>query len=518
MNPNSRRNASAPPALSPASSPAKKAPRRSRATPSRVDVCAARKKNGRVYTPRFVVETILDLADYRGSRIARKHIIDNSCGDGAFLTVVVERYCRENATLGATRLKAELETFVHGVELDPAERERCVQNLNAVALTFGVQGVNWDVICADALTFDRWNGQIDFVVGNPPYVRVHNLGATFDAAKRFNLAQSGMTDLFLVFYELGLRMLTPSGTLSYITPSSFFTSVAGGPLREKIVAENLLAKLVDLKHRQVFDATTYSTIAVLTSGRKTSSATEYFELTADDKPSLIERLTADDFYVDGKFYFSTRRNLRFLREILTFQPPKNAERFAVKNGFATLADSFFIGDAATFGFADFTIPVVKASTGVWSRCLYPYDASARLLPWETLSAVAAVKRYYESACDRLKQRSLTNPGAWFGFGRTQGLKDVARNKYAVNTLIRDAADLKLTPSPVGTGVYGGLYVLTDVPFETLRALLNNEDFETYVSLLQKYKSGGYYAFSSKDLKAFLERQFVKAQKLTTRRR
>ncbi len=485
--------------------------------PSSRRAADVRKKNGRVYTPRFIVERILDLADYRGEKIAGKLVVDPSCGDGAFLTVVVERYCRANANLGAARLKAELETCVRGIELDPAEREQCVRNLDAVALNFGVQGVNWNVVCADALTFDRWNGQVDFVVGNPPYVRVHNLGASFDAVKRFEFAQTGMTDLFLVFFELGLRALNPRGVLAYITPSSYFNSVAGKRLREKIVADNLLAKLVDLKHRQVFDATTYSAITVLTPCRESGSATEYFEFSDDgDALTLIERLTPNDFYVDGKFYFSTRRNLRFLREILTFRPPKNAERFAVKNGFATLADSFFIGDAAKFGFTDFTIPVVKASTGVWSRCLYPYDATGRLLSWETLSAVAEVKRYYEAACERLRQRSLTNPADWFGFGRTQGLKDVARNKYAVNTLIRDAADLKLTPIPAGTGVYGGLYILTDVPFETLRALLNNRDFATYVSLLQKYKSGGYYAFSSKDLKAFLERQFVKAQGLTPR--
>ena len=475
-----------------------------------------RKKNGRVYTPRFIVERILDLANYRGEKIAGKLVVDPSCGDGAFLSAVVERYCRENANLGAARLKAELETCVRGIELDPTEREKCVRNLDAVALNFGVQGVNWNVVCANALTFDRWNGQVDFVVGNPPYVRVHNLGASIDAVKRFEFAQTGMTDLFLVFFELGLRMLKPCGVLAYITPSSFFNSVAGKCLREKIVADNLLAKLVDLKHRQVFDATTYSAITVLTPCREPGSETEHFELSDDgDTLTLTERLMPNDFYIDGKFYFSTRRNLRFLREILTFQPSKNAERFAVKNGFATLADSFFIGDAAKFGFTNFTIPVVKASTGVWSRALYPYDATGRLLPWEKLSGVAKVKRYYEAACERLKQRSLTNPAAWFGFGRTQGLKDVARNKYAVNTLIRDAADLKLTPSPSGTGVYGGLYILTDVPFETLRALLNNENFETYVSLLQKYKSGGYYAFSSKDLKTFLERQVVKTQWATS---
>ncbi len=511
---NPRRNVSAPLA----SSPVKKATPRRRATSSRADLCDARKKNGRVYTPRFIVETILDLTEYRGARIARKHVVDPSCGDGAFLTVVVERYCRENAKIGVKRLKTELETFVHGVELDPTEREKCVQNLNDVARTFGVQGVNWDVICADALTVGRFDGQIDFVVGNPPYVRVHNLGASFDSVKRFNLAQSGMTDLFLVFYELGLRMLTPSGVLGYITPSSFFTSVAGKRLREKIVADNLLAKLVDLKHRQVFNASTYSTIVILSHRRKSTSTAEYFEFTDDFKTSRVARLKSDDFYIDGKFYFSTRRNLRALREILTFQTPKEAERFSVKNGFATLADSFFIGDAAKFGFTDFTIPVVKASTGVWSRCLYPYDEAGRPLLWKTLSQNPAIRRYYRRGCQLLKSRSLPNPKTWRGFGRTQGLKDVALTKYAVNTLIRDAGDLKITLCPPGAGVYSGLYVLTDVPFETFRSLLKTNDFSAYVATLQKYRSGGYYTFSSKELKAFLECQFIKNAKHTTRRR
>ena len=63
---------------------------------------------------------------------------------------------------------------VDGVEIDACEREKCVQNLNAVVQKYGVKDVNWDVVCADSLTVDRYDGQMDFVVGNPPYVRVHN--------------------------------------------------------------------------------------------------------------------------------------------------------------------------------------------------------------------------------------------------------------------------------------------------------------------------------------------------------
>lgn len=53
------------------------------------------KENGRFFTPKFIVSSILDLSGYHGAGILKKHAIDNSCGDGAFLCQIVERYCRE---------------------------------------------------------------------------------------------------------------------------------------------------------------------------------------------------------------------------------------------------------------------------------------------------------------------------------------------------------------------------------------------------------------------------------------
>ncbi len=54
---------------------------------------ATRKESGQVFTPPYLVCDILDVAGYRGIAILRKHIIDNSCGDGAFLQEIVARYC-----------------------------------------------------------------------------------------------------------------------------------------------------------------------------------------------------------------------------------------------------------------------------------------------------------------------------------------------------------------------------------------------------------------------------------------
>lgn len=195
---------------------------------------SAEKEAGRVYTPKHIVDNILDLSGYHGHNIINKHVIDNSCGDGAFLCEVVRRYCSESMHFfdDKTHLKEDLEKYIHGIEINLSEQKKCVENLTAVAESFGIYNVKWDVLCADALGIEQYNGKMDFVLGNPPYVRVHNWREIFDLAKDFSFAQNGMSDLFIVFYELGIKMLNQTGILGYITPSSYFTSLAGKHMRK----------------------------------------------------------------------------------------------------------------------------------------------------------------------------------------------------------------------------------------------------------------------------------------------
>lgn len=51
------------------------------------------KQRGAIYTPAFLVNVILDFGGFTGKKILHRHVMDNSCGDGAFLTEIVRRYC-----------------------------------------------------------------------------------------------------------------------------------------------------------------------------------------------------------------------------------------------------------------------------------------------------------------------------------------------------------------------------------------------------------------------------------------
>lgn len=462
------------------------------------------KLNGRFYTPDFIVNNVLDLSGYHGQTILKKHVIDNSCGDGAFLVAIVDRYCTEYLKISKDlqTLSEELSTYIHGIEIDSKESNKCIQNLNNTVKHYGLSYIDWDINCADTLYVDTYNGKMDFVLGNPPYVRVHNLGNSFDNIKKFSFAQSGMTDLYIVFYEIGIKMLNHNGVLGYITPSSFFNSLAGKNLRLHLVNNNLIDKIVDLKHFQAFTATTYTTITILKNNRD-QSTTDYYQFEdRNNFPYYVDTLDVDDYYICDNFYFSSKKKLSELKRILTFHITK--EYFAVKNGFATLADSFFIGN---FDFDEFTIPVIKASTGKQYKCVFPYS-KGKLVPYQDLTANSSIKSYFETHKELLSKRSLDRNSAWYGFGRTQGIIDVYRCKYAINALIRNPFDLKLIKCDRGVGVFSGLYILTEVPESELREILYNEDFISYISLLGKYKSGGYYTFSSKDLKNYLEYKYA----------
>ena len=104
----------------------------------------------------------------------------------------------------------------------------------------------------------------------------------------------------------------------------------------------------------------------------------------------------------------------------------------------------------------------------------------------------------------LSARSLDKKTSWYAFGRSQGILDTLKNKYSINNLVKQKSDIKLLRCPKGVGVYSGLYIITELDEEVLKEFIVSDSFIKYISLLGKYKSGGYYTFSSKELKKYLE--------------
>ena len=126
------------------------------------------------------------------------------------------------------------------------------------------------------------NGGFDAVIGNPPWVRLHNIpaplrlrlretysvfsdaawhaGATAANASRGFASQ---VDLSALFAERSLRLLRDDGVLSLLLPSKLWRSLAGGGVRRLLMERAALIAVEDISEsRSVFDAVVYPSLVV----------------------------------------------------------------------------------------------------------------------------------------------------------------------------------------------------------------------------------------------------------------
>lgn len=123
---------------------------------------------------------------------------------------------------------------------------------DGVRLATSKMAFHWDLEFPEV--FSRGRGGFDAVIGNPPYVRIYR-GALSEEdtaffQRRFEAAHMKF-DLYLLFMELGLKLIRPGGRLGLIVPDKFATSPYGEPLRKQILANHLVS-IDDLRGRQVF--------------------------------------------------------------------------------------------------------------------------------------------------------------------------------------------------------------------------------------------------------------------------
>ncbi len=455
-------------------------------------------KNGVVYTPEHIVLNMLKLLDYKDSKIIEKHIIDNSCGSGSFLVEIVKIYIKEYIKLfGSTKgIENYLGKYIHGIELDKKASNECIKNLNTILLNFNIkEKIDWNIENQDTLKTYKFNHYMDYVIGNPPYIRIHNLKMNY---KSFAFSKNGMTDLFIIFFEIGLRMLNKGGQLIYITPNSYFTSNAATTLRKHLYSKKMIKQIVNLKHYNPFIASTYTAITHISNEK--NEKIKYFEYDEiKNEPKKIENISLKKCFLNNQFYFAKSDKLKKFTKIITTEI--NETEFSVKNGIATNLDSFFFSDNHE-GFA--TRKAYKISTGKYTNVFFPYDSNNKLI---SIDKIMKKNPYIYDLLlinkNQLLKRDLQKQ-QWYEFGRTQGLRDVNTKKIVINNIIRDIRDIKLKLIPKNIVVYAGYYIIANenvlkIIIDSIKSI----EFIEYLKILGKDKNNKYYFYSSNDLKRFL---------------
>jgi adenine-specific DNA-methyltransferase len=311
-----------------------------------------------------------------------------------------------------------------------------------------------NVILGSAFKQTEWFDKFDYVIGNPPYVRIHNLmPETKKEIEQYSYC-FGMYDLYYAFYEIGQKFLKPTGSLLYISPLSFIQNASGKKMREDIEKNNLLWYFEDLTKEQLFDGfSTYTGIVGL-SKVKTSIQIPWS---------------------------NTREKVGLSYESL-------------QNGIATLADRIFIKDNFNDLEDTFVHPIIKAGTQEWKECIVPPHTE------EELKSAPKTYAYMLANKEQLKNRSITGNTKWFEFGRSQGLANMNKEKLVISTTITPD---KISYIRVGPEVfvYSGLYATAD-DLDKLEAELNSPELLEYLIENGKPMRGGYYQITSTMLKNY----------------
>ena len=114
------------------------------------------------FTPTNVVESMLDVADYKIS-LAGKKILENSFGSGNIIISIVKRYIEDSLSAGILpeEISCGLKSDIYGVELDKVLFDTCIHKLNLMVKEYGIPAVEWSLYNEDTLF---WSVQLHLIL------------------------------------------------------------------------------------------------------------------------------------------------------------------------------------------------------------------------------------------------------------------------------------------------------------------------------------------------------------------
>lgn len=324
-------------------------------------------ERGAVYTKPEVVAAILDLAGYTPEReLHALRLLEPSVGAGDFFLPAVDRLLSAYERAGGTASGIlSLTTALVGVEVNVPAFQSVKQATLARLVARGVRLRDAELLVESWLVCDDFlltllRGEFDFVVGNPPYVRQERIpGVLLEEYRRRYKTIYDRADLYIPFFERGLRVLAPAGRLAFICANRWLKNKYGGPLRELASSNFHLRYFIDMEGTPAFhtEVIAYPAITVFERGpgdatriarRPEVSAASLSKLAA----AMVNGGSASDARVQEIAHAVGGRDpwlldqpdrLRVLRRLEATFPTLEEAGCKVGIGVATGVDAIFVG-------------------------------------------------------------------------------------------------------------------------------------------------------------------------------
>lgn len=209
---------------------------------------ATRKSGGCYYTPpalaRAMATTLLAFLTERNRHLQRGlSLLDPAMGGGVFLCAAAKALL----DAGPPSASSWVWRALYGVDCDP--QAVLTARLSLWALAGGRAragpplGFMTDRLCVGDALLTAMGRQFDGILGNPPYLGVkQGLCPQARAAyARAFITATGQYDLYGLFIERSLALLTPGGVLGFLLPKPLLVNDHQRPVRDLLLGRRLLA-------------------------------------------------------------------------------------------------------------------------------------------------------------------------------------------------------------------------------------------------------------------------------------
>lgn len=221
---------------------------------------SAQKLRGGYYTPLDIASFISRWVLSNGS----SHILEPSCGDGAFLTAIGQQQQKTIATVTAF----ELDFF------EAAKASSAAAAANVAANVVNSDFLEWAL---DRITHKE-KLQFDAVVGNPPFIRYQYLPEKFQSLSEaifdnLNCKFTKHTNAWVPFVLASLALLKPGGRLAMVLPSEIIHVLHAQSLRTQLSLE--CRKIVIIDPEEIwFEGTLQGAIILMLEKKKGDEPSE----------------------------------------------------------------------------------------------------------------------------------------------------------------------------------------------------------------------------------------------------
>ncbi|MBZ6093297.1 Eco57I restriction-modification methylase domain-containing protein [Streptomyces olivaceus] len=491
-------------------------------------------EHGEVFTRRWVVDLILDLLGYTADKdLCDVKLVEPACGSGAFLVAVASRIsasCRAHNrpitdALAAVRALDLLERNVKQsravIEKQLVDEGWQAEEAQRVAAAWVEEG--------DYLLQSDADHRADYVVGNPPYIRLEDVPDHRMAAYRSACpTMGGRADIYVGFYEIALQSLKPGGQLGFICADRWMRNQYGSRLRQLVKRRFSMDLALVMHDVDAFDdqVSAYPAITIISNrsqGEAVAADTTraFGDTQAHDFADWYTKGTSESittpafqaarmphwFPDEDSWPAASPARLAVLEELTErfrlLEDDKTGTRVGI--GIATGADKVFLTDDDTLVERDRLLPMAMvrdttSGTLNWhgTYLVNPWTAEGDLVD---LTARPRLFKYFEEHGAALRKRyiAVKQPERWYKTIDKVDHRLTGRPKLLF-------PDMKLTSHPVLDE--GGLYphhnlyfIVSDVwDMRVLGGLLLSKVAEAFVEAYAVKMRGGTLRFQAQYLR------------------